>query len=154
MNLPLLKECCTCHELKPLSKFNKRQQSSDGLQSRCRDCSRMWYLGNRTAHMANAALRRNRVRGELQDKLARYLQAHPCVDCGETDIRCLEFDHLDPTAKVAAVSFMVQEVWSWARIIAEIQKCVVRCSNCHRRKEAESRSLWRHRWLLRYAIDR
>lgn len=142
------KKCCTCHVRKPLSAFNRRRASSDGYQSRCRDCSRIWYLDNRLNHIKNAARRKQRVLNELRHMLACYLREHPCIDCGESDIRCLDFDHVDPSTKVSDVSVMVMKVWSWDRIAAEIAKCVVRCANCHRRKEAERRGLWRQRWLI------
>jgi hypothetical protein len=141
------KKCCTCRSVKPVSDFNVRRGSFDGLQSRCRDCARAWYVEHRQEHIENAGRRKKRAREERREKLARYLQLHPCVDCGETDLRCLDFDHLDPTNKVNDVSVMVMEAWPWDRILAEIGKCVVRCANCHRRKEAVSRSLWRERWL-------
>jgi hypothetical protein len=54
------------------------------------------------------------------------------VDCGETDIVVLEFDHL--TDKVADVSDYASGGRTWSRIQAEIDKCEVRCANCHRRK--------------------
>jgi transcription elongation factor Elf1 len=139
--------------VKPQAAFNKRMLSADGRQSRCRDCSHDWYLASRVEHIANTARRKRRVREQLQDRLARYLLEHPCIDCGESDIRCLDFDHVDPTTKVAEISIMVGEVWPWDRVIAEIAKCVVRCSNCHRLKEAMVRSLWRHRWLQKHGIE-
>jgi hypothetical protein len=135
------KKCCTCQLVRPVSAFNKRRQSADGLQSRCRDCAREWYVANRATHMANTARRKGRARQQRQDCVARYLLEHPCIDCGESDIRCLDFDHLDPTTKVADISLMVIDVWPWERIMAEIAKCVVRCANCHRRKETIVRSL-------------
>ena len=60
-----------------------------------------------------------------------YLLEHPCVDCGETDITMLEFDHLRDKAK--NVSALMKGTSSWSRIEAEILKCVIRCANCHRR---------------------
>jgi transcription elongation factor Elf1 len=145
---PATKRCCTCGDVWPLSNFNRRAQSSDGHQARCRDCSRKWYVANKERHIAAAARRKARVRDELRAKLAEYLRSHACVDCGESDIRCLEFDHVDPKTKRQAVSFMVLEVWAWGQIEEEIKKCVVRCANCHRRKEIATRNLWRQRWLL------
>lgn len=74
-------------------------------------------------------------------KIEAYLRAHPCVDCGETDLRCLHFDHRDGEKKVGAVSHMVSRS-SWRRIWAEIQKCDVRCANCHQRRTAEQYGWW------------
>ena len=66
-----------------------------------------------------------------------YLLAHSCVDCGETDITVLEFDHLrDKTKNVSA---LMRGTNSWSRIEAEIIKCVVRCANCHRRETERRR---------------
>jgi hypothetical protein len=35
-----------------LSEFNVRTSASDGLQSRCRECCRDWYLKHRADHIA------------------------------------------------------------------------------------------------------
>ena len=64
-----------------------------------------------------------------------YLLTHPCVDCGETDIRVLDFDHVDPALKKGNVASISQSGnCSLKTLIAEIAKCMVRCSNCHRKK--------------------
>jgi hypothetical protein len=47
---------------------------------------------------------------------------------------------------------MVFRAWSWKRVAAEIDKCVVRCANCHRRKESEARGLWRQRWMSDHGL--
>ncbi|GAA1417817.1 hypothetical protein GCM10009640_02540 [Agrococcus citreus] len=52
------------------------------------------------------------------------------MDCGSTDIRVLEFDHVRGT-KVASVGSMVRRGRGLAVIEAEIAKCDVRCRNCH-----------------------
>jgi hypothetical protein len=47
----------------------------------------------------------------------------------------LEFDHVRGV-KVRNISEMVRGKFSWRRILEEIEKCEVRCANCHRRKTA------------------
>lgn len=71
-----------------------------------------------------------------------YLAVHPCVDCGETDLVVLEFDHQrDKSFEVGrAISSSCR---SWARILQEIAKCEVRCANCHRRKTAKQQGNYR-----------
>jgi len=74
-----------------------------------------------------------------------YLLAHPCVDCGETDIRVLEFDHRDPKEKSGEISRMVNDRCGVQRIEAEVEKCDVRCANCHRRRSRdEGHGSFRH----------
>ena len=139
------KRCSTCGVMKPVTDFNVRQRAPDGRQARCRDCCRTWYLAHKPDHMAGVAIRNKAYRRQTQERLAAYLAEHPCVDCGETDIRCLEFDHRDPKQKVAPISILLQRGRSWRTIAAEIEKCDVRCANCHRRRTADQFSTWRHR---------
>lgn len=63
-----------------------------------------------------------------------------CRGCGfSAPVDALEFHHLDPNAKDFAIS--VDGVpRSWARIEAELAKCVLLCANCHRETHAGLRS--------------
>jgi L-lysine 2,3-aminomutase len=61
------------------------------------------------------------------------------LDCGEADPVVLEFDHVTGV-KEAAVAELVQRAVSLARLIAEVEKCEVRCANCHRRRTARYRA--------------
>lgn len=61
-----------------------------------------------------------------------YKCSHPCVDCGEKDPIVLEFDH-----RAGTKLFNIGEGGrhrSMHNLKAEIEKCDVRCANCHRRK--------------------
>ena len=120
-----------------------RRAAFDGLQSRCRTCSRNWYVRNREPHMANVRARNERARTANKERMGVYLLAHPCVDCGETDVRCLDFDHRDASRKRANVGKLLADAQSWRRISAEIDECDVRCANCHRRVTSERAAWWR-----------
>ncbi len=137
------KRCVTCHEMRPLTDYNVRRAASDGLQSRCRPCSRAWYARNKGDHVRRVATRNKRVRGEHQQRMATYFLSHPCADCGEADLRVLELDHDDPAEKTAGVGRLLATGLPWATVLAEIDKCTVRCANCHRRRTAESYAWWR-----------
>jgi hypothetical protein len=82
------------------------------------------------------------VNAENREWLIGYLRDHPCVDCGTTDIRVLEFDHLEPGTKVLDVAVLARSGYSLDRVKAEIAKCVVRCANCHRIRTHEQRGWW------------
>lgn len=86
---------------------------------------------------SNKQARDNRV------ALREYLSAHPCVDCGEADIRVLEFDHRPHLGeKYKNVGTLMRGSYSWGRLEAEIAKCEVRCANCHRKRTSDERG-WR-----------
>jgi predicted transcriptional regulator len=60
-----------------------------------------------------------------------YLKTHPCVDCGNSDVRVLEFDHVRGV-KINSVSAGVRDSWSVKKLLDEIDKCEIRCANCHK----------------------
>ena len=84
------------------------------------------------------------VRELLSARIDEYLRAHPCVDCGESNLNVLDFDHLrDKTDDVAN---MVAGGRPWSEIEWEIAKCEVCCANCHARRTAQ--------WIGGYKIAR
>lgn len=95
--------------------------------------TRRHYERNAATIKARSAARNQRITEENRQRLIDYLRAHPCVDCGEGDPLVLEFDHVRGE-KEADVSRMLVRRYSWKRILGEIDKCEVRCANCHRRK--------------------
>lgn len=137
------KTCTTCKRPQPRTEFNNSTRAKDGLQPRCRSCDRAWYVRNAEEHKRNVRRRNDRVRGEWKERMASYLAVHPCVDCHEPDVRVLEFDHLDPRTKAGTVGRFVASSLPWHRIQAEIDKCVVRCSNCHRIRTMTDCGSWR-----------
>ena len=86
---------------------------------------------------------RRLARQRAQEKVIEYLREHPCVDCGETDIVVLEFDHQGDKAE--EVNLMVRAGAPWRRILAEIMKCEVVCANDHRRRTAKAFGYYRAR---------
>ena len=66
--------------------------------------------------------RRNKFRAYID----KYLDTHPCVDCGQSNKLCLEFDHVRGYKKDG-----VRHIRSIPKLVAEIAKCDVRCANCH-----------------------
>ena len=56
-----------------------------------------------------------------------------CEICGEDHPACIDFHHKNPEEKLGDVSDMVGFAYSEDRILQEIAKCNVWCSNCHRK---------------------
>jgi hypothetical protein len=61
-----------------------------------------------------------------------YRTIHPCVECGESRPWCLDFDHRNPSNKKFEISKLVDHGSSLDKLVTEIEKCDVRCANCHR----------------------
>lgn len=66
------------------------------------------------------------------EKFLAAVKSYPCQDCNTTWISyVMELDHLDSSIKVAAVSKLVKD-GNWSKLVIEIMKCDLVCSNCHR----------------------
>lgn len=59
-----------------------------------------------------------------------------CKVCGEKERCCLDFHHLIPEEKYDEVTQMVNSHRSRGKIMLELSKCIVLCSNCHRKYHA------------------
>lgn len=77
-----------------------------------------------------------------------YLLAHPCVDCGQTNILALQFDHVRGK-KLGNISYLVLK--HSIRIIKdEIAKCDVVCASCHQiRTHTRQGSTKHHYWMCK-----
>ena len=63
-----------------------------------------------------------------------------CQVCGVEDPNhpeIFDFDHQHD--KKECISNAVQQSWGWGRAFAEIKKCTILCSNCHRIKTRKDR---------------
>lgn len=146
------KRCSGCRELLPVSGFNRRSTARDGLQAYCRACNAKWHAEHREHHNRQIAARNVRVKEQMRRRMAEYLRDQACVDCGEDDLRVLEFDHLRD--KTMEVSVLVARGHSWERILEEIAKCEVVCANCHRRRTHDRANTYRSRMRpTRHTLD-
>lgn len=71
----------------------------------------------------------NAIKIANRSRLADLLQTSSCTDCGTTEWRVLEFDHVrgEKTDSIARLL-----TCKWQRVIDEIAKCEIVCANCHR----------------------
>ena len=134
-----LRLCARCRTAKPLSEFPIKNAVRGTYRSYCRPCcsdyGKEHYRKNTAAYMARAKVRSPFDRKRNREFVAAYLAAHPCVDCGEADPVVLEFDHRDPGTKKAEVGRLMNNT-TVGVVRAEIEKCDVRCGNCHRIRTA------------------
>lgn len=56
-----------------------------------------------------------------------------CQICGYKKCNnALEFHHINPFTKEFALNSALERPKAWAKIVIELRKCVLLCSNCHR----------------------
>ena len=68
-----------------------------------------------------------------------YKENLECSNCGEDHPSCLEFHHVDKTAKEYKVSAMISNGLSLKTVLKEVAKCIVLCSNCHKKHHWEEK---------------
>lgn len=126
-----MKTCSKCKEEKPLSEFNKNKARKSGVSSQCKSCIKetmaVYYQENKDAFKERAK--------SLEKELVlfvRELKNNPCMDCGNTyHFSAMDFDHRGEDEKIDSVSRLTS-YGSKKKILAEIEKCDLVCSNCHR----------------------
>lgn len=131
-----MKACGRCGEMKEYVHFHKNSAKKDGFQDTCKVCKsqisadayknlphrKAAVTSSKKAHVAT-------VRDYLND-----VRSSGCLICGEREVCTLDFHHVNPAEKERAVTKMV--TLSLANVKKEVAKCVVLCSNCHRKVHA------------------
>lgn len=130
-----MKICNKCKIEKDDSEFCFKNKEKGTKQTICKTCHREYkkkhYHNNKKEHY-----RRNK---ETDDKInafiLEYKEKHRCTICNESDESCLDFHHIDPSKKEGEIS-LLRKGGSIKKVISEIEKCVILCSNCHRKLHA------------------
>lgn len=127
-----MKKCCICKTEKELSEFNINKLRKDKHQSFCKECgkskSKFYYNKDSKKQYNRVRLRRLKIKLWLDN----YKKNLTCSKCNESDSICLDFHHQD-TNKEFCISDASNRGISKNNLLKELQKCVVLCSNCHRK---------------------
>jgi len=129
--------CTRCHQTKSIDEFNSRWKHLGERQRTCRACQseqkKNWYKKNKKSHKENVYENKIKNIEAARAYVWDFLLSHPCVKCGESDPAILEFDHVRGQ-KRAEVTKLMRDGYTLKIIQREIDKCVVLCANCHKRK--------------------
>lgn len=68
---------------------------------------------------------------EEKKELIREARAGGCRVCGEMELACLEFHHINPSEKEYTVSRMILTRVGVSTVQRELDKCICVCANCH-----------------------
>jgi hypothetical protein len=143
-------QCNSCGLTKPRSEFYKRNDRPIGIASQCKACSNGRYAKWRVehkdkrhqdyqawikAHPEETKAFWRKANKKRYDELRVFLndiKNVPCLDCGLKFHPCaMDFDHRDPKTKKEVVS-RVGYFRTKKKLLEEISKCDIVCSNCHR----------------------
>lgn len=108
------KICSKCGKECPIEYFVFKDKKNNKRSSRCIECDRLSKRESYHKYYEN-----NKERFQVR-----------CIVCGEKDIACLDFHHLKD--KEFNISNEIRNL-SIENLKKEINKCVVLCSNCHRK---------------------
>lgn len=114
----IMNKCCTkCKIEKPIEEFYQKSDRKNG-SSFCRKCFNS-YCSDRWI--------------KAKQKAIEY-KGSKCQDCSisypETDHCVFDFHHRNPNEK--DVDWKKLRLRSWDKIVFEVDKCDLLCSNCHR----------------------
>jgi hypothetical protein len=125
--------CATCKEWLQDSDFNVKNHRTGQLQRLCKECirpyKRRWYR----KHHQEQVERTTKNRLGKKEVIRKMKGDTPCKDCGRVyHWFVMDFDHLVEGEKESTIAKMLQNNLAIERILTEISKCDLVCSNCHR----------------------
>jgi hypothetical protein len=122
---PKATHCQRGHEW---TEWNSMPQWNGGKM--CRACH---YARTKAAHQNRRPQLCAAVKRHTQKKLDAVAALKTgCVRCPETHPACLDFHHRDGEQKTLSIAAAVRK-WPLERVLIEVGKCDVLCSNCHRK---------------------
>ena len=130
--------CNTCKKDKDESEFSFKVKATGKRAGKCKAChakyAKKHYKANKSDYIARAKRDRPEQERKTRELLASMRTA--CVNCGETHPATLDFHHTDPSVKEANITMLD----SRKKMLEEADKCVVLCSNCHRKLHYDLRN--------------
>lgn len=130
------KICNICETEKSIDEFLWRNKQKGLKHHSCRLCykelRKKSYEKNRDYYLNKSSNRRKVINKWYKD----YKNNKKCYFCDESESVCLDFHHIDEDTKNYNVSSMTRNTYSIDRIEEEMDKCIIICSNCHRKLHA------------------
>lgn len=127
------RKCTICKNIYPetLEYFGKHLQNSIGLDTYCKICRREKGRKNYSINKKDWNEIHNKTKNIKRDKLIELKEnSNGCIKCKEKRHYTLDYHHIDPSTKLFQIS--QGEAKGWDKILEEIKKCILICSNCHR----------------------
>lgn len=88
------------------------------------------YKANKRYYVSKAKIRQQKVSADVDQ-----LKAVPCADCGKSyPSYVMDFDHCRGKKDFNISTYVRSRCGSIKKLLEEIKKCDVVCSNCHRER--------------------
>lgn len=126
-----LQTCAVCYKRKPETDFCWRFKSKGIRQGKCKECHKEYLRGH---YQRNKAMYLDAAKRTSEKMMAflREQKDRPCTDCGvKYPHYVMDFDHLGDKSFTLGGS---GRRYGIGKLKAEIAKCEVVCSNCHRER--------------------
>ncbi len=127
------KICNKCGKEWPTSNYHKASRNIGGLYHTCKTCrkdiDRTYY---EVSDKKDKKLQRDRL---LAIYFKNYKQEIGCKICGEKESCCLDFHHKNQNDKIFNIG-LGKYRYGKKKLEEEISKCILVCSNCHRKIHA------------------
>ncbi len=146
------KYCAQCQSIKPLTEFFNRKASVDGKWWTCKPCATarrkrdydkaklsgqhtQYYYDNKERILFESRQKRRALKTQLVE-----IKGGSCVDCNrraedEWPVECFDFHHVNGKTFTISTKMKVSHL---PKLLVELEKCVLLCSNCHRRRHASA----------------
>lgn len=132
-----MKICSKCKQEKEYKEFNKDLRRNK-ITSWCKQCVRS---RSKQHYDEKGILKKEKRKIYIQQRrewFNEFKKTLKCIKCEENHISCLEFHHRNPEEKDFEIAAFVSTA-SKEKILNEIKKCDVLCSNCHRKTHWEQK---------------
>ena len=130
------KICNICEAEKSIDEFLWRNKQKGLKHHSCRLCykelRKKSYEKNRDYYINKSSKRRKTTAKWYKE----FKLNKKCHFCCESESVFLDFHHIDETTKNYNISSLRYNTYSIDKIKEEIDKCVILCSNCHRKVHA------------------
>jgi len=95
-----------------------------------------YRIKNKDRLLAQVKVVNKRKKKEIKEFLTKVKNKSVCKLCGEAENACLDFHHIDAGTKEFHIAEAPKLRPSLDTLKKELAKCIVLCSNCHRKLHA------------------
>ena len=142
-----MKICTECKKELDISNFSSRGRKGKNkkltLHPKCKPCrckveSKLYHNNSKRKEKTKETAKKHHIvyRTRNFNYIKDYKADKGCQKCGENDYVALDAHHIDPTIKKHNLSILAKSSFSLEVVIEELNKCIILCSNCHRKFHA------------------